>query len=376
MKQVEASAPTREEAIQKALDQLGAEMYEVDIKILDEGSKGLFGFGVRPVRVEVRIEGYEEQEAPAKPKRERKPRRDDRGEDRKPKNENRERRDSGDGDGEKKDSGGRRKRGQRGRRSGRGRGGAGAEAGASGNGEDRRPQKREERAPRAQREERPKREQAPREPRDEKSGAEADKEAFAAVTDEQGKQAASLLSEIIQGMAIEAKVEFVRSEDGLARLDVQSEDGALLIGRKGSTLNALQYLVNRMLPAEEGESLERIVVDVEGYLDRRREALEEMAQSMAEKAKRSGRNMKLKPMSPQERRIIHLALQDHPDIRTFSQGEALFRSVVISARGEGTDENKPRSSRGGRGRGGRRRGGGGGGGRRQESEIDVGAFGD
>ena len=79
MKQVEASAPTREEAIQKALEELGCEMYEVDdIKILDEGSKGLFGFGARSVRVVVSLEGGHE--APAR-KREAQPRREERGEE-------------------------------------------------------------------------------------------------------------------------------------------------------------------------------------------------------------------------------------------------------------------------------------------------------
>jgi len=414
MKQVEASAPTREEAIQKALVELGAEMYEVDdIKILDEGSKGLFGFGARPARVMVSIEGRHEEpqrgRRDAQPPREQ-PKREPRGEQQQPREQQKrdarparteepaarapreEKRD----DNRDTPSGDRppRKRGQRGRRGGKSEGGASEQRPAAVQAGGARPERsdRPERAPRPERAERPERapredrprrdpaeprpERPRREPRahDESAGMESDTEAFAAITDEQGQQAAVLLQEVITQMGIAAQVAFVRSEDGAARLDVKSEDGAILIGRKGSTLNALQYLVNRMIPAEDGESLERVVVDVEGYLDRRRESLQELALSFADKAKRAGRSMKLKPMSPQERRIVHLALQEDPDVRTFSQGESLFRAVVISPRGEGAVATKPAGQRGQRG--GRNRGGRSNRPRRNDSEIDVGALGD
>ena len=77
------------------------------------------------------------------------------------------------------------------------------------------------------------------------------------------------------------------------------------------------------------------MVDVEGYLDRRRDTLEDMAQRLAERAKSSGRRVRVKPLSPQERRIIHLALHDDPDVRTFSVGESNFRSVIIAPVSEG-----------------------------------------
>ncbi|MBI1320500.1 MAG: KH domain-containing protein [Candidatus Hydrogenedens sp.] len=395
MKQVEGSAPTREEAIQKALAELGAEMYEVDdIKILDEGSKGLFGFGARNARVMVTIEGRhdepqrarKEQRETREPREQREPR--EKREPRQARSESQPQREERPKREEKREEtaeGGEqrpRRRGQRGRRGGRGQGAAaGNTTGAAQAPADKRPAKLE-RTERPAREDRPQRENGEarperprREPRvqDERSGMETDTEAFAAISDEQGAQAASMLQEVINGMGITAEVKFVRTEDGAARLDVSSEDGAILIGRKGSTLNALQYLINRMIPAEDGESLERLMVDVEGYLDRRRESLQELALSLADKAKKGGRNMKLKPMSPQERRIVHLALQDDPDVRTFSQGESLFRAVVISPRGEGAVSTKSssRGSRGGRGRGGRPNRP-----RRNESEIDVGALSD
>jgi predicted RNA-binding protein Jag len=260
--------------------------------------------------------------------------------------------------------------------------------------------KRDERPPR--REPQPPRE--PREPRADRASHNEDKAAFAQISDEHGHQAASLLAEIISAMGIQAEVAFKREPESAARLEVKSEDGALLIGRKGATLGALQYLINRMISqSEDGESLERVVVDVEGYLDRRRESLEDLARSMAAKARETGRSMRLKPMSPQERRIIHVTLQEDPDVRTYSQGEALYRSVVISpsaevavairsagggtggerrdggrgnqnANNESTSGTTPNAGSGRPLRNGRRirpRGG-----RRNETDVDAGAFGD
>jgi len=73
-----------------------------------------------------------------------------------------------------------------------------------------------------------------------------------------------------------------------------------------------------------------VVVDVGDYVDRRHSMLRDMALSMAEKAKSSGRNVRLKPLSPQERRIIHLALEKDPHVRTYSTGDSLFRSIIIN----------------------------------------------
>lgn len=255
---------------------------------------------------------------------------------------------------------------------------------------------REERAPRAPRpprEERPARPARPpraeRAEGDEEDGeaAEADRgpqveqsqaaeeASFAPLTDAQGAEAEATMREIIEKMGIAANVGFARIEDGGARLNVESEDGAILIGRKGRTLSALQYLVNRMISrGDTAENTERLIVDVGGYVDRRRESLEDMARSLAEKAKDTGRNMRLKPMSPQERRIVHVTLQDDPDVRTFSLGESLFRSVIISPK-NATNDAPTRSSRGGRGRG-SRGGRGRGGPRRDRFEVDAGQFGD
>ncbi len=141
-------------------------------------------------------------------------------------------------------------------------------------------------------------------------------------------------------MGIESKVQPVESVQGGLTLSVESPDSALLIGRKGRNLTAMQYLINRIFNRQdEWQQTERIIVDVEGYLDRRRDTLEDMALRMAERAKASGRRVRVKPLSPQERRIVHLALHDDPDVRTFSVGESNYRSVIIAPVTEGdTDE--------------------------------------
>lgn len=171
------------------------------------------------------------------------------------------------------------------------------------------------------------------------------------MTDEQGREAAALLQDVISKMGIEAQVEYKRDADGSARLDVASPDSALLIGRKGRNLQAMQYIINRIIArADNNEVPERLLVDIEGYVDRRRASLEELAQNLAERAKATGRDVHLKPLSPQERRVVHLILQGDPDVRTFSIGDTLHRIVVISPK------NRRGGGGGGRGFGGRGRG--------------------
>jgi len=91
------------------------------------------------------------------------------------------------------------------------------------------------------------------------------------------------------------------------------------------------------------------VVDIEGYQDRRRKSLEEMALHLAGRAKEAGKEMRVKPLNPQERRIIHVTLEDDPDVRTFSLGNSLMRTVVISPKNADKPANnqRPRRSRGG-----------------------------
>ena len=114
-------------------------------------------------------------------------------------------------------------------------------------------------------------------------------------------------------------------------LDVTGDDLGILIGRRGQTLSSLQYIV-RLIVAHQTQARVPIVIDVEGYKQRRYEALQALAQRMAEQVKTRGRPFTLEPMLAYERRIIHLALADDPDVTTESVGEGETRKVVIMPR--------------------------------------------
>ena len=115
-------------------------------------------------------------------------------------------------------------------------------------------------------------------------------------------------------------------------LDIRGEDLGILIGRRGQTLSSLQYLVYLMV-SHEVKARVRLSVDVEGYRERRQEALRNLALRMAERVKATGQSINLEPMPPSERRIIHLALQDYPGVVTQSIGEGEGRKVTILCQG-------------------------------------------
>lgn len=127
--------------------------------------------------------------------------------------------------------------------------------------------------------------------------------------------------------AIETRVD----DDGAVHMNVTGSGLGTIIGRRGQTLDAIQYLVSVVANQESPEWV-RIVVDAEGYRERRAQTLTELAQRTAEKAKARGRRMRLEPMTAAERRLIHLALRDDPDVETRSEGEEPFRRVVIVPR--------------------------------------------
>jgi spoIIIJ-associated protein len=139
---------------------------------------------------------------------------------------------------------------------------------------------------------------------------------------------ASLLQGMFKLMDVKAEIEEEDVDDGIM-LKVESPDSAILIGKKGKNLNAIQYLMNLMynhgrLPRR------RVVVDIESYLERRKKSLEELATRTAEKVKKNRKEVKLEVLNPQDRRSIHLALQDDPAVRTYSVGTGAYRRVVIA----------------------------------------------
>ena len=140
--------------------------------------------------------------------------------------------------------------------------------------------------------------------------------------------AQELLEQLLAKMQEAATVQATQEEDRI-NLHIETADAGLLIGKQGQTLDALQYLVTKML-AKRSRHKVRIAIDVEAYRTRHDEALTHLALKYGEKVKRSGKSVILNPMNPYDRRIVHLALQRDKDLKTVSRGEGLYKKVVIS----------------------------------------------
>lgn len=126
----------------------------------------------------------------------------------------------------------------------------------------------------------------------------------------------------------EVTIDEYEGDDGELILDITGDDLAVLIGRHGKTLDALQFVVSAITVRSIGFRYP-VVVDVEGYKNRQRQKLESMARSAASKAANQNRSIKLRPMTPYERRIIHIALRDDDRVETASEGEGSARHVVV-----------------------------------------------
>jgi spoIIIJ-associated protein len=339
----EASGKTVEDALNSALTELGATRDQVEIVILDEGQKGgLFGRGSREAQVRVTRLGTAPSDDPPAPS------------------------DSGSGSNSSASNGGR-PRGARGGRSSSG-GGSGRRSSGGGSrrvGLDQRepalreqdflraptfdspPDDRPAAAPRAARPPRPasgRRESASGD-RGRSGGGERrserrrddepaiDPDINAAEVD----FAAQVIDDVLRILDIDADInirEPLSHGDGrgsvLAVIDIKGDGLGLLIGRRGDTLIALQYLVNlivtRQFPGRPG-----VTIDVEHYRHRREEQIVSLALRMADRVRETGNPITLEPMPPSERRIIHLTLAEDPDLVTNSIGEGENRKVVISA---------------------------------------------
>lgn len=112
-------------------------------------------------------------------------------------------------------------------------------------------------------------------------------------------------------------------------VDLSGDDMGVLIGKRGQTLDSLQYLVS-LVVNKETENYIRVKIDTENYRERRKETLENLAKNIAYKVKRTRRPVSLEPMNPYERRIIHSALQNDKYVTTYSEGEEPFRKVVVA----------------------------------------------
>ena len=142
------------------------------------------------------------------------------------------------------------------------------------------------------------------------------------------RQALSFLNGLTERMGVPCEIKVCESPDHL-RMQLFGQNMSILIGRRGETLDALQYLTSLNVNRGREEYL-RVSLDTEGYRAKREEALRKLAVRMAGRARKTGKRVALEPMNPYERRILHSALQGNPDVTTHSEGEEPYRRVIIT----------------------------------------------
>ncbi|CAI6079434.1 hypothetical protein PAECIP112173_02658 [Paenibacillus sp. JJ-100] len=142
------------------------------------------------------------------------------------------------------------------------------------------------------------------------------------------EEAAAFLKEVAAGMGLDVQVDIKKQRDGHI-FNISGEDLGMIIGRRGQTLDALQYLTN-IVANRYSENFVRIVLDAENFRQRRRKTLEDLAERLAGQAIRTGKEVVLEPMPPLERKVIHAKLQNHSQVKTLSKGEEPNRRVVIT----------------------------------------------
>lgn len=150
--------------------------------------------------------------------------------------------------------------------------------------------------------------------------------------DEVADTAIAVLQDVLKYFSVgEVTIDEYEGDEGELILDITGDDLAVLIGRHGKTLDALQFLISAVTVRKMGFRYP-VVVDVEGYKSRQRQKLESIARSAANRAAGQNRSIKLRPMTPYERRIVHIALRDDDRVETASEGEGSARHVVIVPR--------------------------------------------
>ncbi|MBQ6256037.1 MAG: protein jag [Clostridia bacterium] len=323
MKEYEVSARTIEEAVSQGLEHLGVSISDVKVDVIEEGSKGLFGlFGSRPAKVRLTLM---EDDQPVEnvahsiladvlkdeePKQQ--PRKQERAEKTAEKTEKAEKTESAEKT-EKTEKPVKAARSAKAKK----------EAAEGEEAEKPAPKPRKPREPKAAKAPKaPKEAKEPAEPKEIVPAEQADRETAAG-------RAQEFLQELTQFMGVNVSVAVATDEEGNVRVNMDGDTLGILIGRRGETLDALQYLTS--LRVNRGQSnYTRVTLDTEGYRAKREEALVRLANRMANRAQKTGRKVSLEPMNPYERRILHSALQDHPAVTTHSEGEEPNRHVVIS----------------------------------------------
>ena len=137
------------------------------------------------------------------------------------------------------------------------------------------------------------------------------------------------LQDVLKTMGMEVMLTSSIDEDGSLSINMEGADMGILIGKRGQTLDSLQYLTNRVANKMQ-EGYVRVKIDTENYRQRRKDTLENLARNIAHKVKRNKKAVSLEPMNPYERRIIHSALQNDKYVSTHSEGEEPYRRVVVT----------------------------------------------
>lgn len=144
------------------------------------------------------------------------------------------------------------------------------------------------------------------------------------------EEAVRFLEDVFRTMNLQVTIDREQTDDGVL-FNMSGKEMGILIGRRGQTLDSLQYLVN-IVANRYSDSHIRIVLDAEHFRGRRKQTLEELSERLAKRVVRTRKEVVLEPMSPQERKVIHSRLQNHPEVKTFSKGEEPNRRVVIALR--------------------------------------------
>ena len=303
MKQYEFSARTEDEAVEMGLQELGVSIADVDVQVVEEGSKGLFGlFGSRPVKVRLTLKDAEEdplaellEDKPAKKEEKKAVKAEKKTEKKAEKAEEKA---------EKK--------------------------------AEKKPEKKAEKAEKAEKKAEPKAEPAEEEkaapkpeirPMEKPEVTMIPAEELAA--DSPAGIAHAFLMELTKLMGVDVTIDMGADAEGNVFGYINGDTLGILIGRRGETLDAVQYLTS--LKVNRGrEGYTRVTLDTENYRAKREDTLIRLANRMANRALRTGRKVSLEPMNPYERRIIHYALQQTDGVDTHSEGEEPNRHVVIT----------------------------------------------
>ena len=277
IKFIDMTGKTEDEAIRRALEQLGMERDDVSVEILERAKSGFLGIGGSPATVRVSYDDGQPEPKPepvkpepksAAPKAEKKP----------------------------------------------------VYCAEVLQKEVRAREKQEREAKRGERRAEPKAEKAPREPV--VLGEE--------IRDEKSEQIRTFLSGLLEHMDAKAEVKVYEVEKNRYKVILEGEKLGALIGRRGETLDAIQQLTNYSINRGGESKRARVQIDAENYREKREESLERLAQKVAGKVVKYRRNVTLEPMNAYERHVIHAALQDHPDVTTFSTGTEPNRRIVVA----------------------------------------------